>query len=56
MQESFALLKKLCSIHAPSGNEGAMTEFLLAYIHEHAHRWKHQPAVFPAKTFRIAWY
>lgn len=52
MQESFALLKKLCSIHAPSGNEGAMTEFLLAYIHEHAHRWKHQPAVFSGEDFQ----
>ena len=43
----------------PSGNEGAMTEFLLAYNPRARHRWKHQPAVFPAKTFRIAcpyWY
>jgi putative aminopeptidase FrvX len=52
MQESFALLKKLCSIHAPSGNEGAMTDFLLAYIGEHAHRWKQRPEVFSGTDFQ----
>ena len=29
-----------------------MTEFLLAYIHEHGHRWKHQPAVFAGEDFQ----
>ena len=28
----FTLLKQLCEVHAPSGEEGAMTAFLLKYI------------------------
>ena len=46
------LLKQLCSIHAPSGNEGAMTEFLLHYIQEHQHTWEHQPQVFSGEDFQ----
>ena len=28
------LLKQMCSIHAPSGNEGNMKEFILDYLKE----------------------
>jgi putative aminopeptidase FrvX len=39
------LLKTLCSLRAPSGNETAMTEFLLDYIASHKADWKVQPQV-----------
>src|SRR5205085_1206365 len=46
------LLKQLCSIHAPSGNEGAMTSFLLDYIQNHKSSWRHQPQVFEGEGFQ----
>ena len=39
------LLKKLCSIHAPSGNEGAMTAFLIGYIEKNKSGWKAIPRI-----------
>ncbi|MCF8257798.1 MAG: aminopeptidase [Flavobacteriales bacterium] len=46
------LLRKLCAIHAPSGNEGAMTEFLLAHIQQNLSRWKVQPKVLAGGLFQ----
>src|SRR4249920_3903936 len=46
------LLQQLCSIHAPSGNEGAMTEFLLDYIEKNKSSWKNQPTVFSGEDFQ----
>jgi putative aminopeptidase FrvX len=40
------LLKELCQIHAPSGNEVQMKEYLLAHIEKYASGWKVQPTVF----------
>jgi putative aminopeptidase FrvX len=40
------LLKQLCSIHAPSGEEKNMAEFLLRYIQKEAKKWLVQPEVF----------
>jgi len=37
------LLKKMCAVHAPSGEELAMTEFLLNYIQKTKNNWKVQP-------------
>jgi putative aminopeptidase FrvX len=45
------LLKKLCSIHAPSGSEHPMTEFLLDYIHMSKPSWKVEPQVFSDGEF-----
>lgn len=42
---NFDLLKKMCRIQAPSGNEVAMTEFLLDYIHNNKKNWKVQPEI-----------
>jgi putative aminopeptidase FrvX len=39
------LLKKLCHIHAPSGNEVAMKEFILNYIKKEKKNWKVQPEI-----------
>ncbi|MCX6291743.1 MAG: M20/M25/M40 family metallo-hydrolase [Bacteroidetes bacterium] len=46
------LLKRLCSIHAPSGNEGAMTAFLLEYIHQHQANWNTQPRIYSGNDFQ----
>jgi putative aminopeptidase FrvX len=39
------LLKQLVEVHAPSGSEYVMKDFLLNYINEHAKNWKVQPQV-----------
>ena len=39
------LLKELCKIHAPSGNEGPMKKFILEYIKEHQKNWVSQPEI-----------
>jgi putative aminopeptidase FrvX len=46
------LLKTLCAIQAPSGNEGAMTDFLLDYIHKNMNRWKTKPEIFSGDGFQ----
>ena len=48
----FELLKTMCAIHAPSGNEVAMKEFVLAYIKKESKNWKHQPKVYAGKGFQ----
>ena len=40
------LLKQLCEVHAPSGNEKRMKDFLLKYISKEKKKWKTQPEVF----------
>lgn len=39
------LLKQLVQIHAPSGNEEAMTNFVLNYINKNKSQWKIQPQI-----------
>ena len=46
------LLKKLCSIHAPSGNEEAMTDFLLDFIKKNQNNWKVTPEIFYGDDFQ----
>lgn len=46
------LLKQLCNIYAPSGNEELMTEFLLKYIKENKHNWKSMPEVIHGDGFQ----
>jgi putative aminopeptidase FrvX len=40
------LLQQLCAVHAPSGNESAITRFLLKYIQMKKSTWKVKPQVF----------
>lgn len=40
------LLKELCAIHAPSGEESNMTQFILNYIKKERKHWKTEPEVF----------
>lgn len=47
-----SLLKTLCAIHAPSGNESAMTSFLLEYIEREKSKWQVQPEIFHGDGFQ----
>jgi putative aminopeptidase FrvX len=40
------LLKQLCQVHAPSGNEIEMKNFLLQHISKEKKNWKVQPEIF----------
>lgn len=44
--EPMKLLKELCSVHAPSGEEHNMSDFLLRYIATEKQNWKVQPEIF----------
>lgn len=46
------LLKQLCAIHSPSGNEGTMSAFILDYIKANGKNWKSQPQVFHGDGFQ----
>lgn len=46
------LLKQLCSIHAPSGAEAPMKDFLLAYIKKHQKDWKKKPEIIEGPEFQ----
>lgn len=46
------LLKELCEIHAPSGEERNMAEFLLKYIGKEKKHWKTQPEIYYGDDFQ----
>ncbi|MFC6998593.1 M20/M25/M40 family metallo-hydrolase [Rufibacter roseus] len=46
------LLRRLCQLHAPSGNEVQMKEFLLRYVQDHQHSWKVQPQIIYGEGFQ----
>jgi putative aminopeptidase FrvX len=46
------LLQTLCSIHAPSGEEGPVKEFLLHYIKREKKNWKHKPEIIQGEQFQ----
>ena len=48
----YALLKKLCSLHSPSGNEQPMQDFLLSYIEQNKSNWKTSPQLFYGDDFQ----
>lgn len=47
-----SILKTMCAIHSPSGNEVGMKEFLLDYIKKEQKNWKHKPKVIHGKGFQ----
>ncbi len=49
---NFDLLRTLCQIHAPSGNEVAMKAFLLDYVEQHSASWKVKPEVVTGEEFQ----
>jgi putative aminopeptidase FrvX len=46
------LLKQLCQIHGPSGNEGAVKDFILQYVEANKHSWAVVPEVFHGDEFQ----
>jgi len=46
------LLKELCQIHAPAGNEVALKDFLLNYIEKNKNNWTTQPEIYHGKGFQ----
>lgn len=54
MIQDFSLLKEMAAIHAPSGNESAMTSFLLDYIQKHQSSWRVQPEIIHGEGFQDA--
>lgn len=51
-ESSYGLLRDMCAIHAPSGNESAMTTFILEYVKNNAGSWKQMPKVYAGKGFQ----
>lgn len=47
-----SLLKTMCAIHSPSGNEVAMKDFLLDYIKTEQKKWKQKPKILHGKGFQ----
>ena len=46
------LLKKMCSIHSPSGEEYNLSKFLLNYIDENKKTWKNIPKIYIGDAFQ----
>jgi len=46
------LLKQLCAIQATSGDESAMTDFLLNYISKNSKKWKVKPVIYSGKGWQ----
>jgi putative aminopeptidase FrvX len=46
------LLKSLCEVHAPSGNEIAMKKFLLEYVQKEKKKWKVKPDIIEGDEFQ----
>ena len=51
IKSEFELLKEMCFMHAPSGNEVGMKMYLLNYIKENSKNWKHKPKVISGDGF-----
>jgi putative aminopeptidase FrvX len=52
MSKQFTLLRELCQIKAPSGNEGLMKEFIIEYVHKQSRKWKVQPEIISGEVFQ----
>jgi len=50
--EDWAFLKQLCEIHAPSGHEAPVKEFLLSYIQREKKNWRTQPQIIQGEEFQ----
>jgi putative aminopeptidase FrvX len=46
------LLKQLCEIHAPSGAEAPLKDFLLNYIKKEKNNWKNKPQIIQGEEFQ----
>ena len=48
----YDLLKDLCAVHSPSGEEHHMTKFLLNYINRNKKKWHKTPEIFAGEAFQ----
>ena len=46
------LLKQLCCIHSPSGEENRISEFIIDYVKSNMHDWKVKPKIFSGDGFQ----
>jgi putative aminopeptidase FrvX len=46
------LLKELCSIHSPSGDEKQISQFIIDYIKQYMSRWKKKPVLYYGDGFQ----
>jgi len=46
------LLKEMCAIHAPAGNEVALKDFILKYIETNKSTWDHTPEIYEGDGFQ----
>ncbi|MEL7146099.1 MAG: aminopeptidase, partial [Bacteroidota bacterium] len=46
------LLKKLCEIHAPSGEERPLRDFLISYFQENSHLFQNKPELIYGEEFQ----
>lgn len=46
------LLRQLCEIHAPSGDESKLKEFLLKYINREVKKWRAIPEIYEGDEFQ----
>jgi len=51
-KDDFDLLKRLCEVHAPSGEEHALKEVLLTYIQKEQKHWKTKPEIIHGEEFQ----
>lgn len=52
MTHDWSLLERLCSVHAPSGEEVALKHFLLNYLNKNQEQWKVKPQVVQGEAFQ----
>lgn len=52
VKSKYDLVKTMCAIHAPSGNEVRMKEFVLSYIEKNKKNWLHQPKIIHGNGFQ----
>ncbi len=52
LKTDYQLLRQLCQIHAPSGEEGPLQTFLLQYIKKESKHWKTKPQVIAGEQFQ----
>ncbi|WKN42521.1 M20/M25/M40 family metallo-hydrolase [Tunicatimonas pelagia] len=46
------LLEQLCQVQAPSGNEGALKQYILAYVQQQQESWQRQPKIIQGDGFQ----
>ncbi|GHM99028.1 hypothetical protein WSM22_05180 [Cytophagales bacterium WSM2-2] len=51
-KSSFQLLRQLCEIHAPSGGELPLKEFLKDYVKKEKRKWKTKPEIIDGEEFQ----